>query len=120
MWTANSPALRPPARRLGPARELPGIASIAATGHTPGHTAFSVSSGSKSLLYVADVTNNPWQAIFDADGNKAADTRKMLLDRAAADKMLAHGYYWPFPASGYIVKIAKGYDLVPAMWSPTL
>jgi hypothetical protein len=34
--------------------------------------------------------------------------------------MLAHGYHRPVPASGYIVKTAKGYDLVPAMWSPTL
>lgn len=116
-------------QRFTPGKEVePGIASIAAPGHTPGHTAYSVNSGSKSFLYIADATNNPWlfvrnptwQAVFDADGNQAAETRKMLLDRAAADKMLAHGYHWPFPASGYIVKTAKGYDLVPAMWSPTL
>jgi glyoxylase-like metal-dependent hydrolase (beta-lactamase superfamily II) len=116
-------------QRFTPGKEVePGIASIAAPGHTPGHTAYSVNSGSRSFLYIADATNNPWlfvrnptwQAVFDADGNQAAETRKMLLDRAAADKMLAHGYHWPFPASGYIVKTAKGYDLVPAMWSPTL
>jgi glyoxylase-like metal-dependent hydrolase (beta-lactamase superfamily II) len=97
-----------------------------APGHTPGHTAFSVASGNKSLLYVADATNNPylfvrnpqWQAIFDADGNKAAETRKMLLDRAAADKMMAHGYHWPFPASGFIRRTATGYELIPAMWQP--
>jgi glyoxylase-like metal-dependent hydrolase (beta-lactamase superfamily II) len=116
-------------QRFTPGKDVePGIASIAAPGHTPGHTAFSIASGNKSLLYVADVTNNPWlfvrnpqwQAIFDADGNTAAETRKMLLDRAASDKMLAHGYHWPFPASGYITRTAKGYDLIPAMWSPTL
>ena len=116
-------------QRFTPGKEVePGIASIAATGHTPGHTAFSVANGNKSLLYIADVTNNPylfvrnpeWQAVFDMDANKATETRKMLLDRAAADKMLTHGYHWPFPASGYITKTAKGYDLVPAMWSPNL
>lgn len=116
-------------QRFTPGNEVePGIASIAAPGHTPGHTAYSIANGNKSMLYVADATNNPWlfvrnptwQAVFDADGNKAAETRKMLLDRAAADKMLAHGYHWPFPASGYITKTAKGYDLVPAMWSPSL
>ncbi len=116
-------------QRFTPGKDVEaGITSIAAPGHTPGHTAFSVASGNKSLLYIADVTNNPWlfvrnpqwQAIFDADGNTAAETRKMLLDRAAADRMLTHGYHWPFPASGYITKTAKGYDLVPAMWSPNL
>ena len=116
-------------QRFTPGKDVEaGIASIAAPGHTPGHTAFSIANGDKSMLYVADATNNPWlfvrnpqwQAVFDADGNKAAETRKMLLDRAAADKMLAHGYHWPFPASGYITKTAKGYDLVPAMWSPSL
>ena len=49
----------------------------------------------------------------------AADTRKTLLDRAAADKMIVHGYHFPFPASGYIAKTAKGYDFVPVMWQPS-
>jgi glyoxylase-like metal-dependent hydrolase (beta-lactamase superfamily II) len=114
-------------QRFAPGKEVePGITSIAAPGHTPGHTVYSINSGNRSMLYLADVTNNPWlfvrnpqwQAVFDADGNKAAETRKALLDRAAADKMLAHGYHWPFPASGYITKTAKGYELMPAMWSP--
>jgi glyoxylase-like metal-dependent hydrolase (beta-lactamase superfamily II) len=105
-----------------------GIVSIAAPGHTPGHTAYAINSGDKSMLYLADTTNNPWlfvrnpqwQAAFDMDGALAAETRKKMLDRAASDKMRAHGYHWPFPASGYITKTAKGYDLMPAMWQPTL
>lgn len=114
-------------QKFTPGKEVEsGITSIAAPGHTPGHTAYSIASGDKSFLYLADVTNNPWlfvrnptwQAAFDMDGNRAAETRKMLLDRASADKMLAHGYHWPFPASGYITRTAKGYDLVPAMWQP--
>jgi hypothetical protein len=34
--------------------------------------------------------------------------------------MLVQGYHFPFPASGYITKTAKGYDLVPVMWQPAL
>ncbi len=56
--------------------------------------------------------------MFDADGNMAAETRKKLLDRAAADKMIVHGYHFPFQGSGYITKTPKGYDLVPVMWQP--
>jgi len=114
-------------QRFEPGKEVEsGITSIAAPGHTPGHTAYAINSGNQSMLYLADVTNNPWlfvrnpewQAAFDMDGNQAAATRKTMLDRVSADKMRAHGYHWPFPASGYITRTAKGYDLVPAMWSP--
>ena len=48
----------------------------------------------------------------------AVETRKRLLDRAAADRMLVQGYHFPFPASGYIVKSGEGYELVPVMWQP--
>jgi glyoxylase-like metal-dependent hydrolase (beta-lactamase superfamily II) len=114
-------------KRFEPGKEVaPGITSIAAAGHTPGHTAYSIASGNQSMLYLADTTNNPWlfvrnpgwQAIFDMDGNMAADNRKRLLDRASADRMLVHGYHFPFPASGYITRTATGYDLMPVMWAP--
>jgi glyoxylase-like metal-dependent hydrolase (beta-lactamase superfamily II) len=114
-------------KRFEPGKEVaPGITSIAAHGHTPGHTAFAIASGNQSMLYLADTTNHPWlfvrnpewQAVFDADGNMAAETRKKLLDRAAADKMIVHGYHFPFPASGYITRTATGYDLIPVMWQP--
>ena len=116
-------------KRFEPGGEVvPGIASIAAFGHTPGHTVFAVASGNQSVLVLGDTTNHPWlfarnpewQGVFDIDGNMAAATRKRLLDRAAADRMLVQGYHFPFPASGYITKTAKGYDVVPVMWQPTL
>jgi glyoxylase-like metal-dependent hydrolase (beta-lactamase superfamily II) len=116
-------------KRFEPGSEVaPGITSIAAYGHTPGHTAFAVASGNQSMLVLSDTTNHPWlfvrhpewQAIFDADGAMAANTRKMLLDRAAADRMLVQGYHFPFPASGYITRTPTGYDLVPVMWQSAL
>jgi glyoxylase-like metal-dependent hydrolase (beta-lactamase superfamily II) len=116
-------------KRFEPGAEMaPGIASIAAYGHTPGHTAFAVASGNQSVLVLGDTTNHPWlfarnpewQAVIDVDGPMAADTRKKMLDRAAADKMLVQGYHFPFPASGYIVRRGAGYDLVPVMWQPAL
>lgn len=116
-------------KRFEPGKEVaPGVTSIAAYGHTPGHTAFAVASGNQSVLVLGDVTNHPWlfvrnpdwQAIVDVDGAMAAETRKKMLDRAAADKMLVQGYHFPFPASGYITRRASGYDLVPVMWQPSL
>jgi len=104
----------------------PGITSIAAPGHTPGHTVFAIASGNQSMLCLSDTTNNPllfarnpdWQAAFDTDGALAAETRKKLLERAVVDKMLVQGYHFPFPASGHIIKTgAFNYDLVPALWA---
>ena len=105
-----------------------GITSIAAPGHTPGHTAFMITSDGQSLLYLADVAFHPavfvrhpqWQPVVDMDGNMAVATRKAMLDRAAADKLRVHGYHWSFPGYGYIVRTADGYDLVPALWQPAL
>ncbi|MBI4274119.1 MAG: MBL fold metallo-hydrolase, partial [Rhizobiales bacterium] len=48
-------------RRFEPGREVtPGITAIAAPGHTPGHTAFTVASGPASMLVLSDTTNHPW------------------------------------------------------------
>jgi glyoxylase-like metal-dependent hydrolase (beta-lactamase superfamily II) len=114
-------------RRFEPGREvIPGFVSIPAYGHTPGHVAFAISSGSTSMLALNDTSHNPWlfvrhpewQAVVDTDGPQAADTRRKLLDRAAADRLLVQGYHFPFPASGHIMRKASGYELIPVMWQP--
>jgi glyoxylase-like metal-dependent hydrolase (beta-lactamase superfamily II) len=112
-----------------PGREIaPGITSIAAYGHTPGHVVYAVASGSQSILVLGDTTNRPelfarnpdWQPIFDMDGPLAVENRKRLLDRVAADRMLVHGFHFPFPAFGHIAKQGKGYEFVPVAWQPVL
>jgi glyoxylase-like metal-dependent hydrolase (beta-lactamase superfamily II) len=116
-------------KQFEPGKEVaPGITSIAAYGHTLGHVAFAIASGNQSMMTTVDATTNPylfvrnpeWQGVFDMDGNMAVDTRKRLLDRVAADKMLVAGYHWPFPAAGYITKEGSGYRLNPAAWSSIL
>jgi glyoxylase-like metal-dependent hydrolase (beta-lactamase superfamily II) len=113
--------------RFAPDTEVaPGITSIGAPGHTPGHSAFAVASGDQSMLVLSDTTNHPklfvrhpeWQAVLDMDGPLAVETRKRLLDRAASDRMLVQGYHFPFPASGHIAKSGRGFELVPAEWRP--
>ena len=113
--------------RFRPGNEVtPGIGSIAAFGHTPGHCAFTVNSGGQSLLVIGDAARLPylfvrhpeWQPVFDMDGALGVATRKALLDRAAADKMLVQGYHFPFPGNGHIVRTATGFELVQSMWQP--
>ena len=107
-----------------PGKEVaPGIASIAAHGHSPGHTLHIVSSGNSSLMIQGDVTNLPqlfvrnpgWHVMFDMDAPAAEATRRRVYDRLAADKMLVQGYHFPFPALAYIEKSGTGYREVPVL-----
>jgi glyoxylase-like metal-dependent hydrolase (beta-lactamase superfamily II) len=106
----------------------PGVTTVAAPGHTPGHSAYVVSSGNAKLILMSDTTNHPalfvrrpeWQAVFDMDGNQAVETRKKLLDMAASEKARVAFYHAPFPANGYIAKSGSGYEFVPAQWTPAI
>lgn len=107
---------------------LPGITSVAAYGHTPGHTTFTLASGGKSLMVMSDTSNHPalfvknpdWSAIFDQDPDMARATRRKLLDMVSADKMQVAFYHAPFPATGYIAKSGTGFEMVPVQWSPAV
>jgi glyoxylase-like metal-dependent hydrolase (beta-lactamase superfamily II) len=112
-----------------PGKEVaPGIVTLPAPGHTPGHTVFAIHSDHQSLLVLSDTAQHPavfarhpdWQAAFDIDGAEAVATRKKIFDRAAADRMLVAGYHFPFPACGHLIKTATGYEHVPVEWQPTL
>jgi len=116
-------------RRFDPGKEVvPGIASVPAFGHTPGHTAYIVADGNQSLFVLCDVTNHPalfvrhpeWQSVVDQDGPLAVETRKRILDRVAADRALVQGYHFPFPGCGHVAKKASGYEFVPSLWQPLL
>jgi len=105
---------------------VPGIVSVPAYGHTPGHCAFAIHSGNQSMLAMSDTAREPWlfvrhpewQPSYDMDGPLAVKTRKAMLDRAAADRMLVEAFHFPFPACGHIEKFFTGYELVPAVWQP--
>jgi glyoxylase-like metal-dependent hydrolase (beta-lactamase superfamily II) len=106
----------------------PGITAVDASGHTPGHTAFVIASGSGRLFFQGDVSNVPdlflrnpdWHVMFDSEPEKAAQTRRRIYDMAAAEKIMVSGYHFPFPGLGYIEKAGTGYRLVPAAWNPVI
>src|SRR5262245_8176151 len=104
----------------------PGITAVETAGHTPGHTAFAIQSGSSKLFFQGDVCNVPSlfltnpdrQVMFDTDPDKSVATRRRVYDMASADKLLVSGYHFPFPGIGYIEKVGAGYRFVPASRSP--
>ena len=102
----------------------PGIVAIAAHGHSPGHMAFRVQSGSDALLLLSDaahlpflfVRNPEWSPAFDMDQAMARDTRKKLLDQASADRIPVAGYHWGFPNVGHVKRAGNGFELIRLPW----
>src|SRR5918997_4125327 len=94
----------------------PGITAIDASGHSPGHTAFVIQSGGKSLTHVVDAINHPaffvrhpdWLPVFDMDADKARATRRRLLDIAATERTQLAFYHAPFPAIGHVRQDGNG------------
>lgn len=99
----------------------PGITAMAAHGHTPGHMAYMLSSGDKSLLVAADTTNHyvwslahpDWEVSFDTDKDMATETRRRVQGMVAAERMPMIGYHMPFPAVGYVETRGDGFHWVP-------
>ena len=107
--------------RFAPGAEiLPGVRSIAAYGHTPGHTAFMIDGGSRKLLYWADTTNvslfvrNPdWAVLFDMDAETAKATRRRIADLAIRENALVAGYHLPGAGIGTLATRGQGYEFTP-------
>jgi glyoxylase-like metal-dependent hydrolase (beta-lactamase superfamily II) len=106
----------------------PGITSIEAPGHTPGHTAFVIASGTSQILIQSDVTNIPefflrnpdWHVVYDVDPVIAQATRHKFYDLAAAEKALVVGFHFTFPSIGHVEKDGTKYRLVPVAWNPLI
>ena len=105
---------------------LPGVSSLAAHGHTPGHSGYLLRSGGQSLLIWGDLVHNhavqfmkPEVAFeFDVDKKKAVVVRKALFARAASEKLLVGAMHLPFPGIGHVRREPRGYAWVPVEFGP--
>ena len=103
------------------AEVAPGVRLLAAPGHTPGHSAFLVTSGKDQLMVSNDAMYVPallaphpdWQGAYDHDGATAVTTRRKLIDRVIADKMMVCGAHFPFPGRGTFTKDGDAYAFAP-------
>ncbi|MBI1291537.1 MBL fold metallo-hydrolase [bacterium] len=106
---------------------VPGLVAEAAHGHTPGHSAVRVTSGTDDLLVTADTANHPilflrhpeWVFGYDFNPTQAVETRKKRLDQLATDKTRILAYHFPFPGIGRIKPLWSGaYEFLSEPWSP--
>ncbi len=100
----------------------PGITSIAAPGHTPGHTAFAVASGgsngpdpvrchqhSRALPAQSGLARR-----LRRGSGLAQETRHKFYDMAAAEKATVVGFHFTFPSIGHVEKDGTKYRLIPS------
>ena len=106
---------------------VPGIKAVAAHGHTPGHTTYTVESkGAKlvlwgDLMHVAAVQfREPQVTIsFDIDSKAAEVQRKRAYADAVKGRYLIGSAHLPFPGLGHLrAGDGKGYTWVPVDYAP--
>ncbi len=97
-----------------------GVHAVDAFGHSPGMLGFRLDSDGKQFLIWADTCGHYVMSLqrpdlhldVDDDKEKAAATRKRILDMVVADKLFVAGFHMPFPGLGYIEKAGSAYRWV--------
>jgi glyoxylase-like metal-dependent hydrolase (beta-lactamase superfamily II) len=110
----------------GAAELFPGIRTVPAHGHTPGHTLYQVESQAQQITFFGDLVHvaavqlaHPEATIsFDADQRKAATDRVEMLETLSTNRSLTAAAHISFPGLGYIVKNKDGgYHWTPRSYS---
>jgi glyoxylase-like metal-dependent hydrolase (beta-lactamase superfamily II) len=109
-------------RTIKPGEDIvTGLRAIDTAGHTQGHIAIEIVSGSEAILVIGDALAHPviafehpdWGPAADHEPERAASTRRALLSRLAFDKTHIVGYHLPFPGIGFVERSGTGYRFTP-------
>ena len=101
---------------------VPGVEVVDTNGHTPGHLSFMLHGGPDPVLVTGDAITHPvisferpdWEIGSDQDRAQGAVTRKALLDRLTAEKVVIVGFHLPYPGIGTVERAGAAYRFVPA------
>jgi len=105
----------------GEAQMFPGISSIPAYGHTPGHTFYILEDGGQKIVFMGDTIHvqdaqfeDPSITVaFDVDPKQAAETRVRAFADAAQDGYYVAFDHMSFPGIGRVMKENVGYRWLP-------
>lgn len=106
---------------------VPGIRSLASTGHTVGHTSYAIESKGQKLLLLGDLIHVPAVQLdhpevtiaFDSDGRQATASRARVFRQAASERTLVAASHIQFPGVGYLRAAGKAYQWVPVNYTQT-
>jgi len=104
---------------------VPGVRAIAAAGHTPGHTIYTVESKGEKMVFWGDLMHlaavqfpDPSVAIqFDTDSKAAAPQRKKAFADAAAKGYYVAVAHISFPGIGHLRTEGAGYGWIPVIYT---
>ena len=109
-YAALIAAISPKVATFEPNAEIiPGaVKAVEIKGHTPGHSGYLITSGTRSLLYMGDAMHHSvlsvqkpdWRIAFDTDAPTAQASRKELLAQSAAKGQRIYAVHFPFPGLG--------------------
>lgn len=107
---------------------LPGVQAMLAPGHTVGHTIFMITSGGKSLCYIADLAHHPvlllekplTEFAYDTDPKQSAQSRVKMLGMLAANRVPLLAYHFAWPGIGHVAKQGDGFRYFPEPMQMTL
>jgi glyoxylase-like metal-dependent hydrolase (beta-lactamase superfamily II) len=102
----------------------PGIRSVDASGHMPGHSCFMVQSGSARMLMLGDTIHvapvqfpRPEITVgFDSNQPAARAARRKLFEMAAQEKILVGAAHLQFPGIGQLRVAGEGFAFDPLPW----
>lgn len=101
-----------------------GVSAVATPGHTVGHMAVMVNSGSQSLMHYGDAGGHyllspkyPEHYLgFDADKEQVVKTRATMFEQSVIDDLLVVGYHFAWPGVGRILREGDAYAFAPTFW----
>ncbi|SHG63243.1 MBL fold metallo-hydrolase [Massilia sp. CF038] len=104
---------------------VPGIVATPSYGHTPGHTAYTVTSEGKTLLLIGDLIHVPAVQMgkpgvtiqFDSDAKAASAARAKVFAQAAKEGTMIGASHISFPGMGHLRSAGKGYEWVPVNYT---
>jgi glyoxylase-like metal-dependent hydrolase (beta-lactamase superfamily II) len=107
---------------------LPGVTAMPIPGHTPGHTAYVVSSGAESMVIWGDTVHVPEVQVarpevtmqFDTDPEAGAVSRQRVFDMVVAEDMLVGGMHLHFPGFGRMQRESGKYAVIAEQWAFTM
>ena len=93
------------------------VTAVAVDGHTPGHSAYRISSGNEHLLYIGDTAHHhvisvqkpEWTVQFDEDAPVAEASRRALLQRAVDENLRIYAVHFPYPGLGRFQAKGEGF-----------
>lgn len=104
---------------------LPGMFGVPCPGHTPGHCAYRIRSGSEEMIIWGDTVHVPELQVprpdvtmlYDFNGPRAAASRVEIFEMAARDGLVVGGMHLHFPGFARVVREGRGYRLQTEHWA---